>query len=128
MIALELATRIAALLDDRDQRWQPGSGDRFVFADRDLDQVFVISEMTIEVAELPTGRLIRFNGTTEWALDSTPADDVLWLPREHQLRELIGDRFVALARVPEGWAVTLTDGSRHVAADPEDAYALAVLG
>jgi len=128
MIALELATQIAALLDDRDQPWRPESGDRFVFADRDLDQVFVISEMTIEVAELPTGRLIRFNGTTEWALDSTPADDVLWLPREHQLRELVGDRFVALARVPEGWAVTLTDGSRHVASDPEDAYALAVLG
>ena len=128
MIALELATRIAALLDGRDQPWRPDSGDRFVFADRDLDQVFVISEMTIEVAELPTGRLIRFNGTTEWALDSTPADDVLWLPREHQLRELVGDRFVALARVPQGWAVTLTDGSRHVASDPEDAYALAVLG
>jgi len=128
MIALELATRIAALLDGRDQPWRPDSGDRFVFADRDLDQVFVISEMTIEVAELPTGRLIRFNGTTEWALDSMPADEVLWLPREHQLRELVGDRFVALARVPQGWAVTLTDGSRHVASDPEDAYALAVLG
>ncbi|MEO5851323.1 MAG: pilus assembly protein CpaE [Nocardioides sp.] len=127
MIALSLATRIAGLLDARGQPWQPRSGDRFVFPDRDLDQVFVISEMTIEVVDLPTGRLIRFNGTTEWALDSTPAADVVWLPLEHQLRELVGDRFVALARVPEGWAVTLADGSRHVADDPEDAYALALL-
>lgn len=127
MIAHELAIRIASLLDARGASWQPRSGDRFVFCDRDLDQVFVISEMTIEVAELPTGRLIRFNGTTEWALDSTPADDVVWLPWEHQLRGLLGDRFVALARVPEGWAVTLTDGTRQVADDPEDAYAQALL-
>lgn len=127
MIALALAIRVAALLDGRGAAWQPGSGDRFVFADRDLDQVFVIAEMTIEVAELPTGRLIRFNGTTEWALDSTPAADVVWLPWEHQLRGLLGDRFLALARVPEGWAVTLTDGTRQVADDPEDAYALALL-
>ena len=128
MIALSLATRIAPLLDARGEPWQPRSGDRFVFPDRDLDEVFVIPEMTIEVAELPTGRLIRFNGTTEWALDSTPADDVVWLPLEHQLRGLLGDRFLALARVPEGWAVTLTDGTVHLASDPEDAYALALLG
>lgn len=127
MIALELAARIASLLDARGTAWQPCSGDRFVFPERDLDGVFVISEMTIEVAELPTGRLIHFNGTTEWALDSTPADDVVWLPWEHQLRGLLGDRFVALARVPEGWAVTLADGTRHVADDPEDSYALALL-
>ena len=128
MIALELAVRIAALLDARGTGWQPRSGDRFVFPDRELEQVFVISEMTIEVAELPSGRVIRFNGTTEWALDSTPADDVVWLPREDQLRTLLGDAFLALARLDGGWAVTLVDGSRHVADDPEDAYALAVLG
>jgi hypothetical protein len=128
MIALELAVRIAALLDARGTGWQPRSGDRFVFPDRELEQVFVISEMTIEVAELPSGRVIRFNGTTEWALDSTPADDVVWLPREDQLRTLLGDAFLALARLDGSWAVTLVDGSRHVADDPEDAYALAVLG
>ena len=99
-----------------------------MFTERDLDQVFVVSEMVIEVADLPSGRLIRFNGTTEWALDSTPAEDVVWLPREDQLREVLGESFLALARVDDGWAVTLTDGSRHVAGDPEDAYARAVLG
>jgi hypothetical protein len=83
--------------------------------------------MTIETARLPSGLLIRFNGTTEWALDSIEADEVVWLPREEQLRTMLGDRFVALAVADEGWAVTLTDGSRHVDPDPECAYALAVL-
>jgi len=127
MISVELAARVAEHLAGRGASWQPDSGDRFMLPDRDIDAVFVVSEMTIEVADLPSGRLIRFNGTTEWALDSTPADDVVWLPWEHQLRGLLGARFVALARVDEGWAVTLTDGTRHVAADPEDAYALAVV-
>ena len=86
--------------------------------------------MVIEVRDLPSGRLIRFNGTTEWALDSVAADEVLWIPWEHQLRALLGDRFAAMERVPgevEGYAVVLTDGSRHVDVDPERAYAHAVL-
>ena len=128
MISVALAADVGAALADRGAGWTPSSGDRFVFTERDLDQVFVVSEMVIEVADLPSGRLIRFNGTTEWALDSTPAEDVVWLPREDQLRDVLGETFLALARVEDGWAVTLTDGSRHVADDPEDAYALAVLG
>ena len=73
--------------------------------------------MTVDVAETPAGPLIRFNGTTEWALDSVAADEVLWIPWEHQLRALLGDRFAGMERVPgavEGYAVVLTDGSRHV--------------
>ena len=80
--------------------------------------------------DLPSGRLIRFNGTTEWALDSISAEDVLWVPWEHQLRDLLGERFGSLERVPgevEGYAVVLTDGSRHVDVEPERAYAQALL-
>jgi hypothetical protein len=128
VISVDLAAEVGAVLAARGEGWTPRSGDRFCFVERDLDQVFVVSEMVIEVADLPSGRLIRFNGTTEWALDSTPAEDVVWLPREDQLREVLGESFLALARVGDGWAVTLTDGSRHVADDPEDAYARAVLG
>ena len=84
--------------------WEPTPGDRFVVPGRDLDDVFVIAEMTIDVEDLPSGRLVRFNGTTEWALDSIPAADVLWLPREHQLRELLGEGFAALERTAEGYA------------------------
>ena len=53
------------------------------------------------------------------------------MPWEHQLRALLGDRFAALERVRageiDGYAVVLTDGSRHVDVEPERAYALAVL-
>lgn len=127
MITIEQATDVAALLDVLGCPWQPRSGDRFVLPGREIDQVFVVSEMTVEVAELTSGRQIRFNGTTEWALDSIDAAEVLWLPWEHQLRDLLGDRFLALARVDEGFAVTLADGSRHVDIDPETAYAAALL-
>ena len=43
-----------------------------------------------KVVTVKTGDVIGFNGTTEWALDSIELDHVLWLPREDQLRELMG--------------------------------------
>jgi hypothetical protein len=128
MITVELASEVGAWLAARGLAWVPAAGDRFHVPDRELDQVFVISDMTIETAQLPSGLMIRFNGTTEWALDSIEADEVVWLPREDQLRDLLGDTFMALARADEGWAVTLADGTRVAHADAECAYALAVLG
>ena len=128
MITVELARRLrAAGLD-----WEPGPGDRFVIADRDMDtEVFVVSELTIEVQETPSGPHIRFNGTTEWALDSVEQDDVVWLPREAQLRERLGEAFRRLEAVPGGFVVVI-DGvdrpeERHVDLDAECAYARAVL-
>ncbi|CAA9348750.1 MAG: hypothetical protein AVDCRST_MAG72-1287 [uncultured Nocardioidaceae bacterium] len=115
--------------------WTPRSGDRFAVPDRDLDgEVFVVSEMTIEPVELETGGIVRFNGTTEWALDSIAQDEVIWLPHEAQLRALLGERFLRLEKVPGGFAVELEpeDGepaaaSRHVDIDAERAYARALL-
>nr|WP_284290807.1 hypothetical protein [Angustibacter aerolatus] len=53
--------------------------------DRGMDaDVFVVSDMTIEVHSGPGGTFMGFNGTTEWALDSVDTDDVVWLPREDQ--------------------------------------------
>ena len=128
MITPHQAERLDHLLRAQRRPWTPSPGDRFVVPGRDLDdQVFVVSEMTIDVEDLPTGRLIRFNGTTEWALDSIPAHDVLWMPWEHQLRDLLGERFRLLRRTPEGWVVALADGSEHHGNDPEEAYALALL-
>jgi hypothetical protein len=131
MISIELARRVGEHLAARGVPWRPESGDRFVLPGRDLDQVFVVSEMTIEVHELSTGMLIRFNGTTEWALDSIPAAEAVWLPREDQLRTLLGDRFGRLERLPgppEGFAVVLTDGRRYADTDAECAYARALVG
>ncbi len=98
---------------------------------REIDEVFVVSEMTIDVVNVPSDQILQFNGTTEWALDSISADEVLWVPWEHQLRELIGPDFVALARIVGAdettWAVTLADGNRYAGADAETAYAAAVV-
>lgn len=127
MISVELARR----LRDAGVRWRPTSGDRFVVPDRDMDaDVFVVSDMTIEVQQLVDRSVIGFNGTTEWAMDSVEIDDVLWLPREDQLRTLLGGAFVALAVTDDGFRVDISlSGRRHSssAADVEHAYARALL-
>jgi hypothetical protein len=115
--------------------WSPANGDRFVVPDRDLDdQVFVISDMVIESLRLPRGnQVLAFNGTTEWALDSLEASEAIWLPREDQLREALGEAFMSLELIPgatSGFAVRLLVGDteqRFVDVDVEAAYARAVL-
>ena len=112
--------------------WQPERGDAFVVPDRDLDdQVFVLSDMVIEQQDVPGGPpILAFNGTTEWALDSLESQDAVWLPREEQLRDLLGDVFVSLERADGpvgGYAVTLADGTRHLDVDPANAYGRALL-
>lgn len=127
MISLDLARRI----QDAGLPWSPRNGDRFVVPDRDMDHVvFVVSDMVVEVHDLPMGRLLAFNGTTEWALDSILQQDVLWLPREDQLREMLGDRFRALSGTPGGYVVVVDhqgQEQRHIDIDAECAYARAVL-
>ena len=87
MITRELAETLAAA----GLVWEPASGDRFLVPDRDLDEeVFVVSGMSVEVSDLPTGPEMRFNGTVEWALDSIGQHEVVWLPREDQLRDALG--------------------------------------
>lgn len=113
--------------------WEPAAGDRFVITDRGMDaDVFVLSDMVVEAHDFPTGRVLGFNGTTEWALDSVEAEQTVWLPRESQLREMLGEAFRRLERREDRWAVTVASdeerGERtHEHADPEEAYALAVL-
>jgi hypothetical protein len=136
VITRELAVELAA----RGLAWKPASGDRFHVPDRDLDdEVFVVSGMSIEISDLPSGTEMRFNGTVEWALDSIAQREVVWLPREDQLRDALGDRFLRLESVTGGYAVVLSAdpsgpsaaGSaaeeRHVDLDAERAYARALL-
>ena len=122
---------LARALRDAGLVWVPAAGDRFVVADRGMDdQVFVLSDMTVEVRSFPTGPVIAFNGTTEWALDSLDQDDALWLPAEDQLRDRLGPSFRRLERAAEGFAVVVADGEgevRTTGADPATAYAHAVL-
>jgi hypothetical protein len=108
--------------------WWPQRGDRFVVRDRDMDEeVFVVSDLTVDVQEVPVRAGLGFNGTTEWALDSLKTDQVLWLPREDQLREALGDRPGPARAHRDGWSVVLADGRRFVDPDVESAYATALL-
>lgn len=127
MISLDIARalRIAGLT------WTPAPGDRFIVPDRDMDDdVFVISDMAIDVHQYASGTVIGFNGTTEWALDSIEQQAVIWLPRETQLRELLGEKFVRLEQTADGCAVTALEhgqARRYVDPDVERAYARALL-
>ncbi|GAA2506554.1 pilus assembly protein CpaE [Winogradskya humida] len=111
--------------------WKPAPGDRFAIPDRDLDEdVFVLSNMTIEVHTLPEGEVIGFNGTTEWAMDDVELEEALWLPREDQLRGLLGGTFQALRRSGDRWDVEiilLGEERTFTAETPSAAYAEALL-
>jgi hypothetical protein len=127
MISVDLARRLNAV----GLPWKPAPGDRFVVADRDMDaEVFVVSQLTIELRDTPAGPIFQFNGTTEWALDSVEQAAVIWLPHEAQLRAALGTAFRRLEPLGEGWVVTVErDGReiREVDVDAERAYARALL-
>jgi len=126
-----LALDLALALRDAGLRWAPQPGDRFVLPGRGMDDdVFVLSNMTVEVHEFPSGKVIGFNGVTEWALDSVEQSEAVWLPAEHQLRDLLGGMFRSLESTSEGFEVTLRlpDGEQAFTADAAaDAYATALL-
>ncbi|WIB64085.1 pilus assembly protein CpaE [Curtobacterium sp. MCBD17_040] len=95
-----ISVDLARTLREAGLRWHPETGDRFVIDKPGVDDdVYTVSEMTIEKHEYPSGTILGFNGTTEWALDSVAADDALWIPREDQLRTLLGPAFVGLTRI-----------------------------
>ena len=127
MLSVDLALRLRAA----GLRWTPAAGDRFVLPHRGMDEdVFVISDMTVDVHDFPTGRVIGFNGVTEWALDSVEQGEALWLPSEHQLRRLLAGLFVRLERVGAEHRVTLELASQRrefAAPDADEAYGLALL-
>ena len=126
-----IGVEVARHLKEAGLDWKPAPGDRFAIPDRDLDEdVFVLSNMTIEVYSMPEGRVIGFNGTTEWALDDVEIDEALWLPREDQLRELLGGTFRSLTRTDAGYDVAITllgEDRTFTAASAEEAYAGALL-
>jgi len=126
-----IGVQLAQQLREAGLSWKPALGDRFAIPDRDLDdEVFVLSNMTIQVHKVPEGRVIGFNGTTEWALDDVELEEAIWLPREDQLRELLGGTFRGLRRDPAGFEVTtelLGEQRSFEGPSAEEAYASALL-
>jgi hypothetical protein len=132
-----ISIQLARALRRSGLRWSPVPGDHFCIerlvdsADAlDANEVFVISDMTIEAHAYPSGTVLGMNGTTEWALDSVELEDSLWLPREDQLRDLLGKAFRSLRRVVQDDAaaqfqVELERSGRTMVyedADPAEAY------
>ena len=137
-----ISTDRARALQEAGLRWQPASGDAFRIERPGFDSdVFTVSDMTIEPHEFDTGTILGINGTTEWALDSLALEDALWLPREEQLRTLLGDAFRSLTTAGDGqysvecefggstapFVASEIDASEFTAGEPADAYAAAVL-
>jgi len=139
-----ISTELAARLRDAGLVWRPADGDRFRIDAPELsDDVFTVSTMTIQAHEFPTGTILGFNGTTEWALDSVAIEDALWLPREDQLRDLLRSTFLGLRRTtPDDAQDDAQDGGRDryevdvellgerrtfAADDPAEAYGGALL-
>jgi hypothetical protein len=87
--------------------------------------------MVVELVVRDGESRFHFNGTVEWALDSVESDAVVWLPREEQLRELLGEHFLSLDSAGEGYVVTVSGPGRATHTSPEasaaDAYAQALL-
>ena len=126
-----ISVALARKLRDGGLRWDPAPGDRFVVADRGMDdEIFTLSDMTVEVHQFPSGHVIGFNGTVEWALDSIEARNSVWLPNEAQLRERLGGTFRRLSRVEGGWQGEIALDRRSldfVADDAAEAYGTALL-
>jgi hypothetical protein len=130
-----ISRQLATDLRDAGLPWSPAKGDWFVIPDHGLDELeFVVSDMVVETRRMAFDRqLLAFNGTTEWALDSVALADAVWLPREDQLRELLGEAFMGLEYIPgetPGYAVSMLLGDseqRYVDVNVESAYARAAL-
>jgi hypothetical protein len=112
--------------------WKPALFDFFHIPERDLDdRRFVIADMSIDIQILADGiGAITFNGAVEWSLDYILTQDVVWLPTESQLRELLSERFTGLQRTESGFRVSVNDdaGAHDFdAATAADAYGMALL-
>ncbi len=127
VISRELATRIAPYVS-----WTPANGDMFFIPQPEIaESVFIVSDMVVELVVSGGESRFHFNGTVEWALDSVQSDGVVWLPREDQLREMLGDYFLSLDSSTSGFVVTVSGPGRayhtETEIDAADAYARAAL-
>jgi hypothetical protein len=137
VISRELATALAPLLS-----WTPRNDDQFFIPRPEIaETVFTLSDMVVEMVTHFGETRFHFNGTVEWALDSVESDAAVWLPREAQLRDLLGPWFLSLDASPDGYVVTVSGPGRarrrcaartpshHTDPEPDaaDAYGRALL-
>ena len=134
MLSLSLAQQLKASGLD----WTVARHDYFSVPDRGLDEtIFVISDMTVMVERL-SGRLaVTFHGAVEWALDHVEIAELVWLPREDQLRERLEQHLVGepepalvLASTADGYRCEIKFQGEFLAFEAfgaSDAYGQALL-
>ena len=70
--------------------WQPALFDHFAIPDRGFnDRIFVISDIQATIEWLQGRQVIAFQGASEWALDDISTEEIIWLPKEEQLRQAL---------------------------------------
>lgn len=107
MISLSLAKK----LKEAGLSWTPSKNDFFAIPDRGLDDsIFVINEMTAIPAMIRGQLAVTFHGSVEWALDHVMVGELVWLPTETQLRELLEEYLIGeteptlmLVSTPDGY-------------------------
>jgi hypothetical protein len=90
-----ISATTAKALREAGLAWNPQNLDFFAIPMAEFEgQIFAINDMTILAEALYGEPAITFHGTVEWALDHLWQGDVVWLPREEQLRELLEERLL----------------------------------
>lgn len=134
MIALDTARQ----LKQAGLKWMAARHDFFAIPESGLDEhVFVISDMTIAVEMYGDYPVVTFNGASEWALDYVTLREVVWLPREDQLRRAVEIRLFmqpeagfTLLSTRSGYQLNVTTGGQQLTFTGENAsevYARALL-
>lgn len=134
MISLDLARRLKA----SGLVWQAETNDFFAIPDRGMDdRLFVLSDLQAQLDIFRGWPVVTFHGTAEWALDYILTSEVIWMPREDQLRDsllylLPGNtiRDLTLELREESYACTIPwEGGtkRFEAPSAADAYGRALL-
>lgn len=128
----------AQALKDAGLAWQPALHDFFALPHRGMDeQLFVLSDV-MSYVELVQGQwAITFHGAVEWALDYVMLEEILWLPTESQLRDLLEQRLtdesppaLRLTSTLDGYQCEIRLQGEFLpfeAFGASDAYALALL-
>ncbi|MGV8897307.1 MAG: pilus assembly protein CpaE [Rhodoglobus sp.] len=125
-----ISTALARALRDSGLTWRPSVGDAFRIDRVEADEeVYILSDMTVEAHDYGTGVVLGFNGTTEWALDSVALEDALWMPHEHQLRQFLAGSFRSLTAVTDPVVEIEVEGETHSfeSENAANAYARAAL-
>jgi len=107
-----LSLVIAQQLKEAGLSWNVAKNDYFIVPDRGLDDnIYVISDMTVMVEKLSGALAVTFHGAVEWALDHVEVADLVWIPREDQLRALLEQHLIGVPE-PSLVLISTADGYR----------------